>query len=110
MKNIDINIKQIHKQPFENLQASQLILDISGTTVNCCLVNSLRRLCIDHIPTYSGCEKSIVIDKNTSICYDNDYMRLRLSQITVPNVQIDVSHLEDKYWKDIDFGDPNRIK
>jgi len=107
--NINVNIKQIHKQQTENLQSSQLILEFDGPTVNCCLVNALRRLCIDHIPTYAACEQSITIDKNTSI-YDNDYMRLRLSQLTIPDLKIDIPYLEDKYWKNVDYGDPNRIK
>jgi DNA-directed RNA polymerase subunit L len=72
-------------------------------------VNSLRRLCIDHIPTYAACDKSITIDKNTSI-FDNDYMRLRLSQLTIPDVKINIPYLEDKYWKNVDYGDPNRVR
>lgn len=105
----EINIKQIHKQPTKNLQSSQLILEFDGSTINCCLVNALRRLCIDHIPTYAASERSITIDKNTSI-YDNDYMKLRLSQLTVPDIKINIPYLEDKYWKDIDYGNPDRIR
>lgn len=108
-KNIDINIKQVHKQEFKNYQESKLILDISGETVNCCFVNALRRLCIDHIPTYAACVKSITIDKNTSV-FDNDYMTLRLTQLTIPDIKINIPYLEDQYWKDVDYGDPNRIK
>ncbi len=106
---IDINVKQIHKQPFENLRSSQLKLEITGNTTNYCLINALRRICIQDIPTYASCKKSITIEKNTSI-FDNDYMKLRLSQLIIPNMQVNIPFLEDKYWKDVDFGDPNRIK
>lgn len=109
MKNVNINIKQVHKQSQENLQPSQLVLEFSGPTVNCCLVNALRRLCLEHVPTYASCEKSITIDKNTSI-YDNDYMRLRLSQLIIPDIQVNIPYLEDKYWRGVDYGDPNRTK
>jgi DNA-directed RNA polymerase alpha subunit len=77
-KNIDVNIKQLHKQEFKGLQSSQLILEFDGSTVNCCMVNALRRICLDHIPTYSSSFKSIIIEQNTSV-FDNDYMKLRLS-------------------------------
>ena len=106
---IDINVKQIHKQPFENLRSSQLKLEITGKTTNVSLINALRRICINDIPTYAACKKSITIDKNTSI-FDNDYMKLRLSQLTIPDIQVNIPFLEDKFWKDVDFGDPNRLK
>jgi DNA-directed RNA polymerase subunit L len=107
--NVDIDIKQLQKQEFKDLQSSQLVLEFSGSTVNCCMVNTLRRLCIDHIPTYAASFDSITIDKNTSV-FDNDYMKLRLSQLTIPNIKINIPYLEDKYWKDINFSDPNRTK
>jgi DNA-directed RNA polymerase subunit L len=108
-KNIDVNIKQLHKQEFKGLQSSQLILEFDGSTVNCCMVNALRRICIDHIPTYASSFKSITIDQNTSV-FDNDYMKLRLSQMIIPNIKVNVPYLEDKYWKGVDYGDPDKIR
>lgn len=106
---MDINIKQIRKQPFKNLQSSKLILQLTGKTVNHSLVNTLRRICIQNIPTYAACKKSITIDKNTSI-FDNDYMKLRLSQMTIPNIKNNIVFLDEKYWNGVDYEDPNRIK
>lgn len=106
---MDINVKQIHKQPFENLKSSLLSLNISGSMVNCCLVNAIRRSILDFIPTYASMEETIYIEKNDSI-YDNDDMRDRLSQMTIPNININIPYLEDKYWKNINYEDPNRIR
>lgn len=109
MDKIDINVKQIHKQPFKRLDQSQLILEFKGKSVNCVLVNTFRRLASDYIPTFAMCRQSITIDKNTSV-FDNDEMKLRLSQFTIPNVLINIPYLEDTYWENVDYANPNREK
>jgi DNA-directed RNA polymerase subunit L len=109
MEPIDIKISQINKQEVKNLQSSQLILDISGKTVNPVLVNTLRRLCYDYVPMYSFPPELISIEKNTSI-FSNDYMKLRMSCIVIPNIIVNIHFLEDKYWKDVDIKNPEREK
>lgn len=106
---IDLKIVQLHKQEFKNLQASQLMLEMSGNTVSSTLVNTLRRLCLDYIPTYAFCDKTITIEKNTSV-FDNDYMRVRLSQMTPPNIINNIMYLDDKYWKNVNYSNPDREK
>lgn len=105
----DIKIKEISKREFKNLQSSQLIIQISGKAASDTVVNTLRRLSYDYVPTYAFTSELITIDKNISI-FDNDYMRLRLSEITVPKISNKIAYLEDKYWKGIDFSNPNREK
>src|SRR5579885_2835589 len=109
MEPIDIKITQLHKQEFKNLQSSQLIIEISGKSVNSALVNTFRRISYDYIPTYAFPTESIYIEKNTSI-FNNDYMKLRLSQMTIPNIVNKIYYLEDKYWKNIKYDNPERDK
>ncbi len=109
MDKIDIKISQINKQEFKNLQSGQLVLSISGKTVNSILVNTLRRLTTDYVPIYAFPAVNINIEKNTSI-FNNDYMRLRLMQLTIPNLLVNTYFLEDKYWKDVNFLNPEREK
>lgn len=109
MEKIDVNITQLHKQEFVNLQASQLILQFSGKSVNSTLVNTFRRLCLDYVPTYAFCNETITIERNTSI-FNNDYMKLRLNQLTMPKIMNDIMYLEDKYWYDVDYSNPTREK
>lgn len=109
MNQIDVKIKEVAKQEFKNLQSSQLIIELSGKTVNSTLVNTIRRLSYDHVPTYAFPAELITIDKNISV-FDNDYMRLRLSQITIPKISNDIYFLDDEFWKDINFANPNRNK
>ncbi|ARF09422.1 DNA directed RNA polymerase subunit L [Indivirus ILV1] len=109
MDSIDIRIKEVSKHESKNLQSSQLSIEISGTSANEVLVNTLRRLAYDYVPTYGFPSELITIEKNNSI-FDNDYMRLRLSEMTIPKIENKVYYLEDKYWRDIDFSNPNRDK
>ena len=100
MDSIDIKINQLNKNPFSGFGESKLVLDISGKTVNEAVVNTIRRLVMDHIPTYAFCKESIDITTNTSI-FDNDCMRLRLSQLTLPDIQNNVIDFPDKFWKNV---------
>jgi len=109
MDKIDITIEETYKQELDGLQNSYLKLKIFGKTVGPALVNTLRRLCYDYVPTYAFPSENIVIEKNTSI-YTNDYMRERLSTITIPKILNSIYYLEDQYWLNINVGDPTRIK
>jgi len=106
---VDINITELSKQKNNKYKSSQLVLQLSGKNVNSILVNTLRRGSLLLVPTYGFCRESILIEKNTSI-FDNDYMRLRLSQLTIPNLKYDTFNLPNKYWKNINYGDLTREK
>lgn len=107
MNKIDVKVVELHKQEFKGFQASHLMLELRGDTVNSTVVNTLRRLALDYVPTYAFTKETIDIEENTSI-FDNDYMKLRISQVTVPQLKVPVSYLPEKYWKDIDYADPER--
>ena len=106
MAEIDINIKEVQKK--DGIYKSKLKLLFSGKNVNYSLVNTFRRLSLDCIPTYAFITPSITIEKNTSIT-NSDNMKLRLSQITIPNIDTNIVYLDDIYWK-VDYADPNRPK
>lgn len=109
MEKININIKEFAKQEYDDLQASRLTLHFSGKSVTPELTNTLRRLAIDYVPSYAFHRNNIYIEKNTSL-FNNDYMRLRLSQISIPFIMCDVSYLEPEYWQNIDYSNPNRLR
>lgn len=109
MRKYDINIKEIKKQTFDKLESSQLVLEFRGKDVNYSLLNTLRRLSLEYVPSYSFCNQSIIIEKNTSI-FNNDYMRLRLSQFAWPKVDVNVYYLENEYWEHTDYSDLDRKK
>ena len=109
MEKVNIKITQIDKQEAKGLKCSYLKLNFSGKSVNYALINTFRRLSLLYIPTYAFTKELIFIEENTSI-FDNDYMRLRLSQLTLPNIKNHIITLSENIWKDVEYGDPNREK
>ena len=101
---MDITIKKIHQQKKDGYKCSRLELIFEGKMVDSTLVNTIRRLCLETVPTYAFCKQSINIEKNDTI-FDNDYMKLRLSQITYPNVKSKIYYLPEKYWKNNNIQD-----
>ncbi|AYV82173.1 MAG: DNA directed RNA polymerase subunit L [Homavirus sp.] len=109
MNKSDIKIIQLKKQEAKDLKASQLILEFSGKSVNSSLINTIRRVSYGYVPTYAFCKQSIQIEQNESI-FDNDVMRLRLSQMTYPNLKVPIVYLPEQYWKGVDYSDRKREK
>ena len=105
----DIKIVQLKKQNLSGLQASKLVLEFSGKDVNKALVNSLRRISMDYIPTYAFTQETITIDKNTSGVFDNDRIRLRISQMIVPNIYHPITFLSNKY-RHTKYSDTDRSR
>jgi DNA-directed RNA polymerase subunit L len=105
----ELNIKQIKKQSFNKLKHSLLHLNLSGKNINYVIVNTLRRGALELVPTYAFIEESINIEENTSV-FDNDELKNRLAQIPIFNVKPSVVLLEEKYWKNVNFDDPDREK
>ena len=106
---IDVKIKQILKKEQIDLQTSELVLNFSGKSVTPELVNTVRRLTLDHVPMYAFHRNNIYIEKNTSI-FNNDQMKLHLSQIIIPNLVNNIYYLDQEYWDQVDFSNPNRKK
>ncbi len=109
MSTFDFKVKQLKKQSFEGFKQSELHLNLSGKHVNKVIVNTLRRACLELVPSYAFSPKTINIEKNTSI-FDNDEMRCRLSQVPIFNVNVPITLLSEKYWKDVNYADPDRPK
>lgn len=77
--------------------SSKLIIDFTGKDINNIILNTLRRVIFDDIPTYAFASNLIVISQNSSV-FNNDMMRNRLEQLPIPNIDNDLFFLEEKYW------------
>lgn len=110
--NFDINIKEIENHASNGLDASWLILNLSGKDFNIKLANSLRRASSNNVPTYAIPQEMITIEANTTIAFNNDYMRLRLSQLPVYGIDSELYFLAEKYWgkENVNHADPKREK
>lgn len=105
----DIKVVKLKKTPLVGFDESQLVLELSGSKINYAVVNTLRRLLIDEIPTYAFCGQTITIEENTSV-FDNDEMRMNLEGVPIFNHDPKITDLPEKYWKNVDYSDPNREK
>lgn len=108
-----IKIKKTKQIKRTGLEESELNLIFSGNDVNNTIINCLRRVSFQFVPTYSFCYDTIDITKNTTI-YNNDYLKNRFEQICIylSNIEkkINVDILDDIYWKNIDYKNKSFIK
>lgn len=92
--NIHTNI--IEYKEFDNTFNNYLILEIYGDKINHVILNTIRRTILELIPTYAFYKDDIIITSNTSI-FNNDLMRLRLSQFPVIGIENERKNLEKIY-------------
>ena len=82
----DLKIRIIEESKLDDTYNNYLILGLEGSKINNIILNTLRRVIKELVPSYSISTKDIDISKNTSI-YNNDYMRLRISQWPIFNIE-----------------------
>lgn len=108
----DMKIEDIEYKEVDGIHSSYLVLKMSGKDFNIKLANSLRRASINNVPAYAIPKELITIKTNNAVAFDNDAMKLRLSQFPVLGVENDLYFLPEKYWaKDkTNYADPKREK
>jgi DNA-directed RNA polymerase subunit L len=100
---MDFDIKEI-KHETDSYDSSYLVLDISGKDAHHCIINSIRKVCLDQIPIYALDRGKIKILRNNSV-YDCTEMEVRLSQLPIKRVPNNVIFLPLKYYKNVNFAD-----
>lgn len=100
---MDLSIKEINHD-IDEYDSSCLTLDITGNDAHYSIINSLRKVCMDQIPTYAFHRDKIKIMRNNSV-YDNTEMEVRLSQLPVKRIIPNVIYLPLKYYKNVNFSD-----
>lgn len=106
---IDISISEIEKVESNDLIYSSLTVQFTGSDSSTILVNTFRRALLSNIPVFAFPPECIDIELNTSV-FNNDQVRLELSQLPVPNTDTEISYLPDEYWFDVDYSSKNRHK
>ncbi len=106
-----MNIKQLlfTKQKYKP-DINQSILKLKFINTNIVIVNTLRRVSMDNIPCYAFHGDTMNFERNTSIAFNNDYLRLRFSQLPIHNIECDLFELPEQFWKNVDFSSPDREK
>lgn len=107
----DISVKEINYVKYvkdESINASWLTLNFSGSDFNIKMANSIRRVAANRIPTYAIPNELITIESNTTVAFNNDYMRLQLSTLPIAEIDPNLYQLDEKYWYKVNFADPER--
>jgi DNA-directed RNA polymerase subunit L len=108
---VDISYKDYSYTPAKDHKPTgSLIFELSGDDLSVRVVNAIRRVSMDNIPVYAYHPNLISIKENTTVAFNNDYMKLRLSTLPVFGVDPELSFLNEKYWKGINYNDPKREK
>jgi DNA-directed RNA polymerase alpha subunit len=103
-----INIKELYNN-IDDFDSSKLKLEFSGNDINYAIINAIRKVCIDQIPIYAFHSSKINILRNSSV-FDNSYMKERLGQLPIKNINHNIKFLPLKYYKDVNFADNKFIK
>lgn len=104
----DITIEEVKYIKRHDLISSELVIKLEGKDCNFKILNTLSRIAQNNIPNYAFHTKLINIEQNTCVAFNNDYMKLRLSQLPIFDMELDLSFLHNKYWKGINYADPER--
>lgn len=110
MPEFDIKVEEKYYNKKKSYKSSDLCMKFSGKDCNIKILSTLRRVCGISIPNLAFHPSMIHIEENTCVAFNNDYMRLRLSQLPIFNVESKLSYLHKKYWKNINYADVNREK
>ena len=94
----DITVQELEKHESNGLDASWLRLLFGGKDFNIKIASALRRVPYNNLPSYAFPAELITIDTNTTIAFNNDYLRLRLSQLPIMGADPDMYFLHEKYW------------
>lgn len=106
----DIKLRVKKYIPRKTFVSSKLELEFEGKDVYPKLINTISRVAANGLPTYAFPSQLIKIEQNTTSAFDNQYMQLRLSNLPIYDVPLDLFHLHDKYWKNVNYADLNRDK
>lgn len=106
--NIKIAENDYHKSL--GFDESSLTLLFSGNDVNIKMINALRRVSYNNLPMYAFPPELIKIETNTMVAFNNDNMRLYLSQLPVAGIDSKLFTMQEKYWYGINYADQRREK
>jgi DNA-directed RNA polymerase subunit L len=107
---LDISIKEISRVVPYGFKSGSLTLQFSGNDINIKMINTLRRISCNNIPTYAFPRDLITIEENTCVAFNNDYMKLRILSLPILNLDTDIFFLHEQYWRGVNYADPKREK
>lgn len=81
-----LKLNTISQREDKTIHANHLHLKIKGKSINHVIINTMRRIMLEELPGYGFDINNISIKSNTSV-YNNDYLRNRIENLPVPNIE-----------------------
>jgi len=115
----DINVELYKYEPFDKngYTRGHLQLLCYGKDCNNQLIMAIIRIAMKRIPTYAFTKELIKIDKikketgyTDPVAHTYDMIRDHIKNIPIVNIDPNISYLNEKYWKDVNFLDKDREK
>lgn len=107
----DISVNEVNYVKYikdESINANWLTLNFAGSDFNVKMANTIRRVAANRVPTYAIPIELINIESNTTVAFNNDYMRLQLSTVPIADIDPNLYQLDEKHWYKVNFTDPER--
>ena len=112
-----IDIKLLSYKDDDSFDQNYLSLQFSGKDMNHIIMNSIRRVILDEIPSFAFNPDMINISENSSV-YNNDYLRNRFEQFPLIGIEkkLDLEEYEDlrkgkvEVREDMDDENENKVK
>lgn len=115
MLNIKLSLNKY--TPHTPIKRGRMELKIQGNDIYNEFINSLGRIITKRIPKYAFPPELIQIEKidpdsefYQSVAFNNDMMKLRISNIPVMFIDPECFFLHESFWMNVDFLDQNRKK
>lgn len=114
---LDIKVS-LHKYvKHDDIKRGRLQIVCSGADCNRQFINSIGRIAVKRVPVYAYARDLINIERinpetgyHSPIAFNNDMMRVRLSNTPVMNIDPELSYLHERYWYNVDYLDEKREK
>lgn len=115
MPKFDFNVKLHNYRPHDDIKRGQLEILCEGEDCNEQFINAIGRIATVRLPMYAFAHELIKIERinpetgyRDSIPFNHDYMRMRLANIPVMNIDPGFAVLHERFWKNVDYRNPDR--
>lgn len=107
---IDAKIKILNYIPSKEYQESEMQILFQGKSIDNSIINALRRISLEEIPTYAFHPDTFNITYNDTVRNNDMLFKTYFCQFCIPNLKHDVVILPRKYWDGVDYKNPKREK
>lgn len=115
MPKLDISVELYNYRPHTAIKRGLLEITCKGEDCNDQFINTIGRIAVERLPMYAYAGELIKItqiDPESGFCnsvaFNNDMLRCRLINTPVMNIDPGFAILHERYWKNINYSDPNR--